>query len=498
MAKSKSVFVCGECGYESSGWLGKCPVCGEWNTFFEQKLDTGTAKAASGKRIGIGTGGQTGLGGLEVVTVKEAVSADGELLCGQENIQQNDHSDGHTKGKGGQKLGSAGRITTNINEFDRVLGGGIVRDSLVLVGGDPGIGKSTILLQAGGMIKQEGKILYVSGEESISQIGMRADRLGIDNDKLLLLSETNFDIIEDYILTAQPDDKPSVLIIDSIQTMYTQNVDSVQGSVSQVRTITASLMKLAKNNKIAVFIVGHVTKDGSIAGPKILEHMVDTVLYFEGENHMNYRILRSVKNRFGSTNEIGIFEMKKGGLYEVPNPSESMLKGRPANEPGSTVVSTIEGSRAMLVEVQALASPTAFGVPRRTATGFDYNRMILLLAVLEKKIGLMTGDKDAYINIVGGLKLTEPACDLGVAAAFISSIMNKAADQSAVYIGEVGLAGEIRAVNQIEKRIIEAERIGFKTVIIPLDNYNVLAKDNSLEDYKNINLKSIASVKELI
>lgn len=464
MAKSKSVFVCGECGYESSGWLGKCPVCSSWNSFFEQKLATGKEPL----RKGIGTA--AGTGSVKAVRVTEA--------------KQNTIADTE----------SVKRIQTNIGEFDRVLGGGIVKDSLVLVGGDPGIGKSTILLQIGGTIQNAGGILYVSGEESVSQITMRAERLQVDNPDLYLLSETNFELIEQYI----QEEKPSIVILDSIQTVYMDAIDSIPGSVAQVRAITAALMRIAKNHQIAIFIVGHVTKDGNIAGPKVLEHMVDTVLYFEGDNHMNYRILRGVKNRFGSTNEIGIFEMRTGGLYEVPSPSESMLNGRPLNEPGSVVVSTIEGSRAMLVEVQALVSSTVFNVPRRTATGFDYNRMSLLLAVLEKKLGIMTGDKDAYINVVGGLRLTEPACDLGVAAALISSLKETACNASAVYIGEVGLAGEIRSVSQIEKRVSEALRMGFETVYLPMSNYEAMKKMEGLSDFKSIRLKPVKTVKELL
>jgi len=464
MAKSKSIYVCGECGHESIGWLGKCPVCSEWNTFFEQKITEVKSKG----RKGIGDAAITG-------RVKAYKISEARELSEKET-----------------KQGSSTRIKSGIGEFDRVLGGGIVRDSLILVGGDPGIGKSTILLQIAGKIKDTASVLYVSGEESVSQISMRAERLSIESEELLLLSETNFEAIEMYI----DEVKPEIIVIDSIQTVFMQSVDAIPGSVSQVRSITAALMRIAKNNKIAIFIVGHVTKDGNIAGPKVLEHMVDTVLYFEGDNHMNYRILRGVKNRFGSTNEIGIFEMREEGLQEVPSPSESMLSGRPVNEPGSVVVSTIEGSRAMLVEVQALVSATAFGNPRRMATGFDYNRMSLLLAVLEKKIGIMVGDKDAYINVIGGLKLTEPACDLGVAAALISSIKEISCDPHTVYIGEVGLAGELRSVSQIEKRIGEAARMGFKTIFIPNSNYEALEKmkTNALKNVKLVPVKNISEV----
>lgn len=465
MAKKKSVFVCGECGYESSGWLGKCPACNAWNTFFEQKIEP--LKESSKQGIGTAGSGKA----VKAVSVTEA-----KTLWTQE-----------------QKDQSYKRISTGIGEFDRVLGGGIVRDSLVLVGGDPGIGKSTLLLQMGGTIQTKEKVLYISGEESVSQISMRAGRLGVENDNLLLLSETNFVAVEQYI----EETKPSVVIIDSIQTVFLESVDSMPGSVGQVRAMTAALMRLAKNKKIAVFIVGHVTKDGNIAGPKVLEHMVDTVLYFEGDDYMNYRILRGVKNRFGSTNEIGIFEMRTGGLYEVPSPSESMLKGRPIKEPGSVVVCTIEGSRALLVEVQALLSSTAFGMPRRTANGFDYNRMALLLAVMEKKLGIVAGDKDAYVNVVGGLRLTEPACDLGLVAALLSSFRETAPDPATIYIGEVGLTGEIRSVSQIEKRIGEAQRMGFSKVVIPQSNYEALEKIGGLAAFDRIQICPIQTIREL-
>ena len=466
MAKKKSVFICGECGYESSGWLGKCPACNAWNTFFEQKIEP----IKESTKQGIGTAG-TGKA-VKAVSVAEART--------QWSQEQN------TPGRK--------RIQTGIGELDRVLGGGIVPDSLVLVGGDPGIGKSTLLLQMGGTIQTEGKVLYISGEESVSQISMRAGRLNVENENLLLLSETNFEAVEQYI----EDVKPAVVIIDSIQTVFLESVDSIPGSVGQVRAMTAALMRLAKNRNIAIFIVGHVTKDGNIAGPKVLEHMVDTVLYFEGDDYMNYRILRGVKNRFGSTNEIGIFEMRTGGLYEVPSPSESMLKGRPMKEPGSVVVCTIEGSRAMLVEVQALLSSTSFGVPRRTANGFDYNRMALLLAVMEKKMGVFAGDKDAYVNVVGGLRLTEPACDLGLVVALYSSFREMAPESSTIYIGEVGLTGEIRSVSQIEKRIGEAQRMGFSKVVIPQSNYEAMEKIGTLSSFSGIQICPIKTIRALL
>jgi DNA repair protein RadA/Sms len=379
-----------------------------------------------------------------------------------------------------------------MNELDRVLGGGIVHGSLILVGGDPGIGKSTIMLQICDHVKPEGKILYVSGEESIRQIRMRASRLKITNNDLFLLSETNFKTIERHI----DEIKPKLVIIDSIQTVYNDDMESAPGSVSQVKDITSSLMRIAKNSDISVIIVGHVTKEGAIAGPRVLEHMVDTVLYFEGDRHLNYRILRVVKNRFGSTNEIGIFEMREEGLVEVANPSETMLSGRPVNVAGSAVVCSLEGTRPMLVELQALVTRTSFGMPRRMAQGFDNNRLSLLLAVLEKKAGLDTGSYDAYINVVGGLKLVEPACDLGVVAAIASSFSNVPCDPDAVFIGEVGLTGEIRAVNQIEKRIREASRMGFKNCYIPDGNYNMLMK-NSKKEF-GINIVPVDSILKVI
>lgn len=359
------------------------------------------------------------------------------------------------------------RASTGMLELDRVLGGGIVQGSLILVGGDPGIGKSTLLLQVSKNLAATGKdVLYVSGEESPKQIKIRADRLGVSAERLIILPETDLSLIEGYINEL----KPSYAIIDSIQTIYRQELQSAPGSVSQVREATSALMKIAKQLNIATFIVGHVTKEGAIAGPRILEHMVDTVLYFEGERHQAYRIVRAVKNRFGSTNEIGIFEMKNKGLEEVVNPSEMLLSGRPNIVPGSCVICTIEGTRPILVEIQALTSTTSFGMPRRMATGFDYNRVILLMAVLEKRVGLQLQSSDAYVNVVGGLKIDEPACDLGITCAIASSFRNATIDDKTILIGEVGLTGEIRAVNQIEKRIMEAEKLGFHRCVIPRDN----------------------------
>ena len=359
------------------------------------------------------------------------------------------------------------RLCSGIEELDRVLGGGIVKGSLVLVGGDPGIGKSTLLLQmCKEIVSKDKKILYVSGEESLSQISMRAKRLGITKGELYTLCETDLEYIEDAIHKYQPD----IVVIDSIQTMFSSEVEASPGSVSQVREATGILMKIAKGYGVTVFIIGHVTKEGVVAGPRVLEHMVDTVLYFEGDNTASYRILRAVKNRFGSTNEIGVFQMQGDGLIQVKNPSEFMLRGRPEGEPGSLVAASIEGTRPILVEVQALICRTNFNMPRRTAAGTDYNRVNLLMAVLEKRAGVQLSDCDAYVNVAGGLKIIEPALDLAVITAILSSFKNKALDNKTVIFGEVGLAGEIRAVNMAEQRVAEAAKLGFETCILPLAN----------------------------
>jgi DNA repair protein RadA/Sms len=445
MPKSKSVFVCQECGYESSGWLGKCPACMQWNTFVEER------QAAPVK----GTHVQEGF--TKPVCL-------GEINSGNED-----------------------RGLTGMKELDRVLGGGVVRGSLILVGGDPGIGKSTLLLQICNTINSGSKILYVSGEESIGQIKMRADRLGVKRADLYIVSASNYETI----LTLIAAEKPGLVIIDSIQTMYTDAITSAPGSVSQVREVTASLMKLAKGTGITVMIVGHVTKEGAIAGPRVLEHMVDTVLYFEGDRHLSFRILRAVKNRFGSTNEIGIFEMRDSGLVEVSNPSEMMLSGRPGNVPGSVVVSSLEGTRPMLIEIQSLVCATNFGVPRRMATGIDYNRLTMLMAVLEKRVGLQLYNFDAYVNVVGGIRLDEPACDLGIAAAVASSFRNVPVKEGCVLIGEIGLTGEVRAVGQIDKRISEAMRLGFKSVIIPEGN---LKMARQIKNTKGFDICPVANI----
>jgi len=379
---------------------------------------------------------------------------------------------------GDVKLEKEERFTTDISELDLVLGGGIVKGSLVLVGGNPGIGKSTLLLQvANHMGKLGSRVLYVSGEESIKQTKLRAERLGVESTEVYLLAENDMDVILKYVEELKPD----FLIVDSIQTVYNRDVTSAPGSVSQVREATNSFMKLAKGDGIATFIVGHVTKSGTIAGPKVLEHMVDTVLYFEGEKHSMFRVLRAVKNRFGSTNELGIFEMSSEGLKEVLNPSELFVSNRPHNAPGSVIVGSMEGSRPILVEIQALASQTSFGTPRRMAVGMDYNRAVMLLAVLEKKVGMQFQNFDAFINIVGGMQLGEPAIDLAVATALASSLRNQPVEESTIVFGEIGLTGEIRAVNYAEKRIFEASKMGFKKVIMPKGNMKEIKYVGDLE-----------------
>ncbi|NLD46135.1 MAG: DNA repair protein RadA [Clostridiaceae bacterium] len=450
MPKQKSVYICQDCGYESSGWLGKCPACNQWNTFVEE-IPKASAKSDMARKI------------ADVKPVR----------IGDIQIENEE------------------RYLTGMKEMDRVLGGGIVKGSLVLVGGDPGIGKSTLILQICDKIKTSSSILYISGEESIKQIKIRADRLNVNNSKLLMVSETNFSTIQ--ILSET--EKPDLIIVDSIQTMFNEELSAAPGSVSQVRDITAGLMRIAKTMNIAIIIVGHVTKEGSIAGPRVLEHMVDTVLYFEGERNLTYRILRAVKNRFGSTNEIGIFEMKDVGLVEVDNPSMMMLSGRSENVPGSVVVSSLEGTRPMLIEVQALVCPTSFGMPRRMATGVDYNRITLLMAVLEKRVGMQLHNFDAYVNVAGGLKIDEPACDLGIVAAIASSFRNTAVDVGTALMGEVGLTGEIRAVSQVDKRIMEAFRTGFKTCVVPSGNMKVIKQ---MKEVNNINIRAVENVQEAL
>ncbi len=419
--RSKTVFYCTSCGNETPRWQGKCPACGEWNTIVERE-----EKVASSHKA--------------VAVEKRAPRMLKEVDCGLET-----------------------RFFTGLGELDRVLGGGAVKGSLVLVGGAPGIGKSTLLLQICSYLGKDLKVLYVSGEESETQIKLRAQRLGVVTDNLFLLSETDMGVILEVVDTLAPD----VVIADSIQTIYSSDNSSSPGSVSQVKDCTMALMQLAKGKSVTVFLVGHVNKEGSIAGPKVLEHMVDCVMYFEGESAHNYRILRAAKNRFGSTNEIGVFEMADSGLKEVPNPSEMLLAGRPTHAPGTCVACAIEGTRPILAEVQALAAHTSFNVPRRTCDGFDYNRAVLLMAVLEKRGGINLSSSDIYINVIGGLQLNEPAADLPVILAAASSYRDKVFDSSTVAIGEVGLTGEIRAVSNLSQRLSEVHRLGFTRCIIP-------------------------------
>ena len=423
MAKAKkSVFFCQNCGHEESKWLGQCPACKEWNTFVEEKMTS-----------------------VKAGTVRDKKEAQIVALSSVETDED-------------------ARMMTEMAELDRVLGGGIVPGSLVLVGGDPGIGKSTLLLQVcQRLAAMNKKILYISGEESLKQIKLRANRMGDFSHTLFLLCETNLDMIRNVIEQQTPD----MVVIDSIQTMYNEEVGSAPGSVSQVRESTNILMQLAKGLGISIFIVGHVTKEGTVAGPRVLEHMVDTVLYFEGDRHASYRILRAVKNRFGSTNEIGVFEMQKSGLVEVENPSEFMLSGRPEHASGSVVACAMEGTRPMLMEIQALVCKSSFGMPRRTAAGLDYNRVNLLMAVLEKRAGLPLSSYDAYVNIAGGIRMNEPAADLGIVMAIASSYKNKPVSEDAIVFGEVGLSGEVRAVIMPEQRVAEAKKLGFKTCILP-------------------------------
>ena len=430
MAKGKkSIFFCQNCGHEESKWLGQCPACGEWNTFVEERVGSGVTKGTTASSRAV----RDSVREAKVMPLTEVTANDDE------------------------------RCETGIRELDRVLGGGIVPGSLVLVGGDPGIGKSTLLLQVCQRMAQMKKILYISGEESQAQIKLRANRMGKFTPNLLLLCETSLETIRGVI----EKERPELVIIDSIQTMYSEDVSSAPGSVSQVRESTNIFMQLAKGLCIPIFIVGHVTKEGTVAGPRVLEHMVDTVLYFEGDRHASYRILRAVKNRFGSTNEIGVFEMRQDGLAEVENPSEYMLSGKPENASGSVVACSMEGTRPILIEIQALVCRSNFGMPRRTAAGTDYNRVNLLMAVLEKRLGLSLGNCDAYVNIAGGIRMNEPAIDLGIVMAIMSSYRNRPIDEKTIVFGEVGLSGEVRAVSMPEQRVNEAKKLGFETCILP-------------------------------
>lgn len=447
----KSIYFCQNCGHEESKWLGQCPMCREWNTFVEEKVT-----------VSKGTATKNTVREAEVVTLS-SVSTDQE-----------------------------DRMQTEIEELDRVLGGGVVPGSLVLVGGDPGIGKSTLLLQVCKRLSDQGrKVLYISGEESLKQIKLRANRMGTFSDHLLLLCETNLETIRQVIER----EHPAVAVIDSIQTMYSEEVTAAPGSVSQVREATNTLMQIAKGLNITIFIVGHVTKEGTVAGPRVLEHMVDTVLYFEGDRHASYRILRGVKNRFGSTNEIGVFEMRETGLEEVPNPSEYMLNGRPEDASGSVVACSMEGTRPILMEIQALVCRSNFGMPRRTAAGTDYNRVNLLMAVLEKRVGLPLSNYDAYINIAGGIRMNEPAIDLGIVMAIVSSYKNQSISPGTIVFGEVGLSGEVRAVSMPEQRVAEARKLGFKTCIMPQVSKDMLKK---IEGIEVIGVKSVNQAMNLI
>ena len=453
MAKGKStIFFCQNCGYESSKWMGQCPGCREWNTMVEETVVT----AGKGKST-------------KTAHEKAVPASFSEISLEKEE-----------------------RMQTHIEELNRVLGGGLVPGSLTLVGGDPGIGKSTLLLQVCREMSADGhKVLYISGEESLKQIKLRANRIGEFSDNMRLLCETNLEIIEETLER----EKPEIVVVDSIQTMYQESVSAAPGSVSQVREATGVFLRLAKDFNISILIVGHVTKEGTVAGPRVLEHMVDTVLYFEGDRHASYRILRGVKNRFGSTNEIGVFEMEADGLHEVKNPSEFMLNGKPEEASGSIVVCSMEGTRPILIEIQALICHSNFGIPRRQAIGTDFNRVNLLMAVLEKRLGLQMGNCDAYVNIAGGIRISEPAIDLGIALAIISSFKNKVIDEKTIAMGEIGLSGEVRAVSMIPVRVQEAKKLGFTTCIIP-----VVCVDSvkNIRDITILGVKSVADAMQLI
>ncbi|OCL27865.1 DNA repair protein RadA [Orenia metallireducens] len=450
MAKNKKRYICQECGYQALRWSGKCLGCNSWNTLVEEIIDTKEQKKEA-----------------QVTT----------------NIRPEKINE--------IEIESEDRKKTGFSELDRVLGGGIVPGSLILIGGDPGIGKSTLLLQTSYNVSQiYDKVLYISGEESPRQIKLRADRLETINSSMYILAETNLLTIVNNVEELNPD----LLIIDSIQTIYNPNLESAPGSVSQVRDATGRLMRLAKKNNIPIFIVGHVTKEGSIAGPRVLEHMVDTVLYFEGDRHYTYRVLRAVKNRFGSTNEIGIFEMRQGGLSEVLNPSQLFISERANNVSGSVIIPCMEGSRPILVELQSLVSSATFGTPSRMTTGVDHKRVSLLLAVLEKKLGLHIQGQDVYINIAGGFQVDEPAVDLGLIAAVVSSFRDIAIPQEFVILGEVGLSGEVRAISQIEKRINEASKLGFTKFIIPKSN----SEDLNYSDIEIYGVSNVYQVLDLI
>ncbi|CAK1243941.1 MULTISPECIES: DNA repair protein RadA [Fructobacillus] len=439
MAKTKTQFICSNCDFISARYLGRCPNCGEWGTFVEEKIQPETTNRKA--RVGID-------GKVAKVQAINEVS-----------------------------LEDTPKVTTGLKELNRVLGGGVVAGTLVLIGGDPGIGKSTLLLQVSGELSNHGKVLYVTGEESASQVKLRADRLDVGGQQFYLYPETDMTAVKKQV----EEMKPNFLVIDSVQTMQEPDLTSPIGSVAQIREVTADLLQIAKTNNITVFIVGHVTKDGAIAGPKILEHMVDTVLYFEGDRHYKYRILRAVKNRFGATNELGIFEMRDQGLAEVANPSEIFLEERLAGATGSAIVATLEGNRPILAELQALVTPSVFGNAQRTATGLDRNRVSVIMAVLEKRANLLLQNQDAYLKAAGGVKLDEPAIDLAVAVAVASSYQDKETRASDVFIGELGLTGEIRSVADLEGRLKEATKLGFSRAIVPKNNLAGLRLPDGLE-----------------
>ena len=450
MAKAKSVFFCQNCGSESSKWMGRCPQCGEWNTLVEEIIKETKHSRTPSRGVGNQTTKPTALPDIEISSIA--------------------------------------RVSTTFGEIDRVLGGGIVPGALMLLGGDPGIGKSTLLLQVSQKVADTvGTVLYASGEESQLQLKLRAERLHINSERLQVIADTGLD----HILEQADAMTPSLLVIDSIQTMYTGDIDAAPGSVSQVRECTSRLLRFCKERNIPTVIIGHVTKEGNIAGPRMLEHMVDVVLYFEGERSYQFRILRSIKNRFGSTSETGIFAMVEEGLQELSNPSASLLAERSDEESGSAVMIYLEGVRPILVEVQSLVVTTAFGMPRRTAIGYDLNRLIVLLAVLEKRCGFTLGNKDVYVNVIGGLKVNEPACDLSMAVAIVSNLKNRIVPTDMVILGEVGLTGNVRSIPRIEQRINEAKKLGFKKFIIPEGNYKQI-KDND----SSIKIRGVKSIQE--
>ncbi|MGX9758708.1 DNA repair protein RadA [Clostridioides difficile] len=451
MAKIKTKYVCQSCGYETAKWLGKCPECTKWNTFVEEVDQKSTKK--------------------EVFIIDKSSSKPVSITSIESKEEE--------------------RFTTDIKELDRVLGGGIVKGSLVLVGGDPGIGKSTLLIQVSSNVAKLGRtVLYITGEESESQIKMRAKRLGINSENLYIFAENNLSIIESYLESVNPE----LIILDSIQTVFSPEISSAPGTVSQIKEGTSKFMKISKKMGISTFIVGHVTKEGSLAGPKLLEHMVDTVLYFEGERYNTYRLVRAVKNRFGSTNELGVFEMRDLGLVELDNPSKILISEKPKDVAGSVIISTVEGTRPMLLELQALVSPTSFGIARRTSTGVDYNRVGMLLAVLEKRVGLQIQNQDVYINIVGGIKINEPSIDLGIAISVASSFRNIPIDEDIAVTGEVGLTGEVRSVSFIEKRIAECKKLGFKKMVVPRSNYDVVKDTKGIEIWPVDNLRQAINI----